>query len=163
GQTAMAGFAQMSVILGAGLIAYPLAVLAGRSGRRKALTLGFGIGTLGAVVVLIGVALQFLPLFMLGMMMCGSSTASGLQARGALPGRPLFALGMVTWGPAPASGLQAGDAAVDLAEPAAAGRAVSLVVWATTVGSVLGPSFTAPGAQLGETLGMNGLAGPYLI
>ncbi|MCL7660022.1 hypothetical protein M8360_31970, partial [Klebsiella pneumoniae] len=39
----------------------------------------------------------------------------------------------------------------------------SLVVWATTVGSVLGPSFTAPGAHLGETLGMNGLAGPYLI
>lgn len=136
GQTSMAGFAQMSVILGAGLIAYPLAVLASRSGRRKALTLGFGIGTLGAVVVLIGVALQFLPLFMLGMMMCGSSTASGLQAR---------------------------YAAVDLADPAAAGRAMSLVVWATTVGSVLGPSFTAPGAHLGETLGMNGLAGPYLI
>ncbi|AMT94783.1 MFS transporter [Bacillus subtilis] len=136
GQTSMAGFAQMSVILGAGLIAYPLAVLAGRSGRRKALTLGFGIGALGAVVVLIGVALQFFPLFMLGMMMCGSSTASGLQAR---------------------------YAAVDLADPAAAGRAMSLVVWATTVGSVLGPSFTAPGAHLGETLGMNGLAGPYLI
>ncbi|WP_209370749.1 MFS transporter [Brevibacterium renqingii] len=136
GQTSMAGFAQMSVILGAGLIAYPLAVLAGRSGRRTALTLGFGIGTLGAVVVLIGVALQFLPLFMLGMMMCGSSTASGLQAR---------------------------YAAVDLADPAAAGRAMSLVVWATTVGSVLGPSFTAPGAHLGQSLGMNGLAGPYLI
>lgn len=136
GQTSMAGFAQMSVILGAGLIAYPLAVLAGRSGRRKALTLGFGIGALGAVVVLVGVALQFLPLFMLGMMMCGSATASGLQAR---------------------------YAAVDLADPAAAGRAMSLVVWATTVGSVLGPSFTAPGAHLGQALGMNGLAGPYLI
>ncbi|MGC2939425.1 MAG: MFS transporter [Brevibacterium sp.] len=136
GQTSMAGLAQMSVILGAGLIAYPLAVLAGRSGRRKALTLGFGIGTLGAVVVLIGVALQLLPVFMLGMMMCGSSTASGLQAR---------------------------YAAVDLADPAAAGRAMSLVVWATTVGSVLGPNFTDPGAHLGEALGMNGLAGPYII
>lgn len=136
GTTAMAGIAQMSVILGAGLIAYPLAVLAGRSGRRTALTLGFGIGTLGAVVVLIGVALQFLPLFMLGMMMCGSATASGLQAR---------------------------YAAVDLADPAAAGRAMSLVVWATTVGSVLGPNFTDPGAHLGAALGMNGLAGPYLI
>src|SRR5699024_8218492 len=51
GQTAMTGFVQMSIILGAGLIAYPLAVLARRTGRRKALTLGFGIGTLGAVVV----------------------------------------------------------------------------------------------------------------
>lgn len=136
GKTSMAGIAQMSVILGAGLIAYPLAVLAGKAGRRTALTLGFGIGTLGATVVLLGVALQLLPLFMLGMMMCGSSTASGLQAR---------------------------YAAVDLVDPSAAGRAMSLVVWATTIGSVLGPSFTAPGARLGAALGMNELAGPYLI
>ncbi|MDN5552235.1 MAG: MFS transporter, partial [Brevibacterium sp.] len=136
GKTSMAGIAQMSVILGAGLIAYPLAVLAGRAGRRTALTLGFGIGTIGATVVLLGVALQFLPLFMLGMMLCGSATASGLQAR---------------------------YAAVDLVDPANAGRAMSLVVWATTVGSVLGPSFTAPGAHLGAALGMNELAGPYLI
>ncbi|MGO1753474.1 MAG: MFS transporter [Brevibacterium aurantiacum] len=136
GKTSMAGIAQMSVILGAGFIAYPLAVLAGRAGRRTALTLGFGIGTIGATVVLLGVALQFLPLFMLGMMLCGSATASGLQAR---------------------------YAAVDLVDPANAGRAMSLVVWATTVGSVLGPSFTAPGAHLGAALGMNELAGPYLI
>ncbi|MDN6373873.1 MAG: MFS transporter [Brevibacterium aurantiacum] len=136
GKTSMAGIAQMSVILGAGLIAYPLAVLAGKAGRRTALTLGFGIGTIGATVVLLGVALQFLPLFMLGMMLCGSATASGLQAR---------------------------YAAVDLVDPANAGRAMSLVVWATTVGSVLGPSFTAPGAHLGAALGMNELAGPYLI
>lgn len=136
GRTAMAGFAQMSVILGAGLIAYPLAALAARTGRRKALTLGFGIGTLGASVVLAGVATGFLPLFMLGMMMCGSATAAGLQAR---------------------------YAAVDVAGPAATGRAMSLVVWATTIGSVLGPNFTGPGAHLGEALGMHPLAGPYLI
>lgn len=136
GRTAMAGFAQMSVILGAGLVAYPLAALAARTGRRTALTLGFGIGTFGALVVLLGVALSFLPLFMLGMMMCGSATAAGLQAR---------------------------YAAVDFADPAATGRAMSLVVWATTVGSVLGPNFTAPGARLGEALGMNPLAGPYVI
>lgn len=136
GRTAMAGFAQMSVILGAGLVAYPLAALAARTGRRTALTLGFGIGTLGALVVLLGVALSFLPLFMVGMMMCGSATAAGLQAR---------------------------YAAVDFADPAATGRAMSLVVWATTVGSVLGPNFTAPGARLGEALGMNPLAGPYVI
>ncbi|MGV9870908.1 MFS transporter [Rhodococcus koreensis] len=136
GRTAMAGFAQMSVILGAGLVAYPLAALAARSGRRRALTLGFGIGTLGALVVLVAVAVQVLPLFILGMMMCGSSTAAGLQAR---------------------------YAAVDVADPAEAGRAMSLVVWATTIGSVLGPNLTGPGARLGEALGMNTLAGPYLI
>lgn len=136
GRTAMAGFAQMSVIFGAGVIAYPLAALAGRRGRRTALTLGFGIGTLGAAVVLIGVAMTFLPLFMLGMMMCGSCTAAGLQAR---------------------------YAAVDGVRPGEAGRAMSIVVWATTVGAVLGPNFTGPGARLGEALGMHPLAGPYVI
>lgn len=136
GKTAMAGFAQMSVILGAGLIAYPLAALAGRKGRRTALTLGFGTGLCGAAIVLLAVALAFLPLLMLGMMMCGACTAAGLQAR---------------------------YAAVDTVRPEAAGRAMSIVVWATTIGSVLGPNFTEPGAKLGETFGMNPLAGPYLI
>ena len=136
GRTAMAGFAQMSVILGAGLVAYPLATLAGRYGRRTALTLGFGTGTLGAGVVLVGVAVGFLPLFMLGMMLCGSSTAAGLQAR---------------------------YAASDTADPQRPGRAMSIVIWATTVGSVLGPNFTEPGSRLGDFLGINPLSGPYLI
>ncbi|UZG60325.1 MFS transporter [Rhodococcus opacus] len=136
GRTAMAGFAQMSVILGAGVVAYPLAALAARTGRRRALTLGFGIGAFGALVVLLAVAVEFLPLFMLGMMMCGSATAAGLQAR---------------------------YAAVEFAGPAATGRAMSLVVGATTIGSMLGPNFTGPGARLGEALGMNPLAGPYVI
>lgn len=136
GQTAMAGFAQMSVILGAGLVAYPLATLAARYGRRTALTLGFGTGTLGAAVVLTGVAVEFLPLFMLGMMMCGSSTAAGLQAR---------------------------YAASDSVNPQKPGQAMSIVIWATTVGSVLGPNFTEPGSRLGAFLGVNPLSGPYLI
>lgn len=136
GQTAMAGFAQMSVILGAGLVAYPLATLAARYGRRTALTLGFGTGTLGAAVVLTGVAVEFLPLFMLGMMMCGSSTAAGLQAR---------------------------YAASDTANPQRPGQAMSIVIWATTVGSVLGPNFTEPGSRLGAFLSVNPLSGPYLI
>ncbi|WP_198392232.1 MFS transporter [Brevibacterium yomogidense] len=136
GKTAMAGFAQMSVILGAGLVAYPLSTLASRYGRRTALTLGFGTGTLGAAIVLTGVAVGFLPLFMFGMMLCGSSTAAGLQAR---------------------------YAASDTANPAKPGQAMSIVIWATTVGSVLGPNFTEPGSRMGDALGMNPLAGPYLI
>ncbi len=136
GHTEMAGFAQMAVILGAGLISYPLATLAGARGRRFALSLGFGTGAAGTVVVLFGVIIAWLPLFLLGMLMCGSATAAGLQAR---------------------------YAAVDLADPARAARPMSLVVWATTVGSVLGPNFTAPGAELGAQLGLNPLAGPYVI
>lgn len=136
GETAMAGFAQMSTILGAGLLAYPLSALAARSGRRFALTLGFGIGLIGVIVVLLGVMLTLLPLFMFGMMLCGSAVAAGLQAR---------------------------YAAVDASGGNRPGSAMALIVWATTVGSVLGPNFMTPGAALGESIGMNPLAGPYLI
>lgn len=136
GATQIAGFAQMSVILGAGLIAYPLAALASRVGRRAALTLGFGTGGLGALIVLAGVAAEAMPLFMLGMVLCGASTASGLQAR---------------------------FAASDTAPKGSVSLSMSLVVWATTVGSIIGPNFTEPGAKLGAALGMNPLAGPYVI
>ncbi|MGD7732980.1 MFS transporter, partial [Propionibacteriaceae bacterium G57] len=42
-------------------------------------------------------------------------------------------------------------------------RAMAIVVWATTVGSVAGPQLTAPGAALGRALGLNHLVGPYLF
>lgn len=40
---------------------------------------------------------------------------------------------------------------------------MSIVVWATTVGSVAGPQLSAPGAALGRSLGLNHLVGPYLF
>ncbi|HKE51983.1 MAG TPA: MFS transporter, partial [Actinomycetes bacterium] len=43
------------------------------------------------------------------------------------------------------------------------GRALGLVVWATTIGAVLGPNLIEPGGALGEWLGLPRLFGPYLI
>jgi hypothetical protein len=40
---------------------------------------------------------------------------------------------------------------------------MSMVIWVTTIGSVVGPNLTATGAQLGAGLGVPGLAGPYLF
>jgi hypothetical protein len=40
---------------------------------------------------------------------------------------------------------------------------LSLVVWATTVGSVLGPNLAAPGADLGRALGLPALAGAFVV
>src|SRR5690606_30583781 len=42
-------------------------------------------------------------------------------------------------------------------------RAMSVVMWATTVGSVAGPNLTAAGAHLGPQVGVPELAGPYLF
>ena len=51
----------------------------------------------------------------------------------------LLLVGLFAFGSATACGLQARYAAADLAVTGAAGRDLALVVWATTVGSVLGP------------------------
>ncbi|MGD8215232.1 MFS transporter [Aestuariimicrobium sp. Y1814] len=136
GSTSVAGFAQTATILGAGLLAFPLSRLAHSRGRRIALGLGFGLGAVGALFILLGVQTRQLAVLFLGLALFGAATAAGLQSR---------------------------YAATDLAPPQMRARAMSIVVWATTVGSVAGPHLSAPGAALGRLLGLNHLVGPYLF
>lgn len=136
GNTESAGFAQTAVVIGAGVLALPLARLAARRGRRASLTLGFGLGSVGAVVILLGVVGAQFWLLLAGMMLFGSGTATNLQSR---------------------------YAATELVEPRHQARAMSIVLWATTVGSVAGPNLAQPGSALGSTLGIEPLVGPYLF
>lgn len=136
GSTSLAGFAQTATILGAALSGFPLSKMASTHGRRSALGLGFAVGALGAVCILAGVQLAQLWLLFIGLLLFGVANAAGLQSR---------------------------YAATDLAPPEKTARAMSIVVWATTVGSVAGPQLTAPGAALGRLLGLNHLVGPYLF
>jgi MFS family permease len=136
GTTAAAGFVQTAAIFGAGLVAIPLSRLAIRKGRRWALSTGFALGALGAVLVLCSAAWEQYWLMMVGMLLFGAATASGLQAR---------------------------YAAADGIEREHQGRAMSIVIWATTVGSVAGPNLSEPGHVFGLELGMEPLSGPYIF
>ena len=136
GSDAAAGLGQTASVLGAALVAVPLAGVSDRRGRRAGLALGYGIAVLGAVVVVAAAALSSLPLLLAGLFLFGAATSSGLQAR---------------------------YAAADLAEPEHRGRALSLVVWATTVGSVLGPNLAEPGSALGSALGLPDLGGAFVL
>ncbi|WP_285728043.1 MFS transporter [Psychromicrobium xiongbiense] len=136
GSTAAAGFGQTASVLGAGLVALPLARLAAARGRRFSLTLGFSLAAAGAVIVLLAVASTQFWLLLIGMMCFGSATATGLQSR---------------------------YAATELVDPSRQARAMSIVVWATTLGSVAGPNLSEPGSRLGAALGLNALSGPYLF
>ena len=51
GSEAIAGLAQTFGVLGAALLALPLARVALSKGRRASLTLGYGMGAIGALVV----------------------------------------------------------------------------------------------------------------
>jgi MFS family permease len=136
GSDAAAGLGQTATVLGAALIAVPLARVSDRRGRRVGLALGYGVAVLGALVVVAAAALSSLPLLLVGLLLFGAATSSGLQAR---------------------------YAAADLAEPEHRGRALSLVVWATTIGSVLGPNLAEPGNALGEALGLPDLGGAFVL
>ncbi len=136
GSDAAAGLGQTASVLGAALLAVPLARISDRRGRRVGLASGYGVAVLGAVVVVGAAALSSLPLLLAGLFLFGASTSSGLQAR---------------------------YAAADLAEPEHRGRALSLVVWATTIGSVLGPNLAEPGNDLGAALALPDLGGAFVL
>jgi MFS family permease len=131
-----AGLGQTASVLGAAVLAVPLARLSDRAGRRAGLVAGYGVAVLGALVTVVAAAASSLPLLLGGLFLFGASTATGLQAR---------------------------YAAADLAPVERRGRALSLVVWATTVGSVLGPNLAGPGAGLGAALGLPELGGAFVI
>jgi len=136
GSDTAAGLGQTASVLGAALIAVPLARVSDRHGRRAGLALGYGVAVVGALGVVAAAALASLPLLLVGLLLFGAATSSGLQAR---------------------------YAAADLAEPAHRGRALSLVVWATTVGSVLGPNLAEPGNAIGGALGLPDLGGAFVL
>jgi predicted MFS family arabinose efflux permease len=71
--------------------------------------------------------------------------------------------GMLLFGSSTATNLQSRYAAMEYSKPAARARGMSLVLWATALGSVVGPNLSAPGAALGTTLGLEPLSGPYLV
>jgi MFS family permease len=136
GTDTAAGLGQTAAVLGSAVIAVPLARISDRSGRRAGLAAGYAVAVAGAVVTVAAAMLSSLPLLLLGLFAFGASTACGLQAR---------------------------YAAADLADPDHRARALSLVVWATTVGSVLGPNLAGPGAVLGRELGIPPLSGGFVI
>jgi len=136
GSQSWAGTATTTITLGAALFSLPLAGLAARRGRRPGLGLGWLIAALGGAVAIAGAQAGYFPVFLAGMALYGSGTATNLQAR---------------------------HAAADLAAERTRGRDLSLVVWATTVGSVIGPNLTGPGAAVASRLGLLDLLGPLLF
>jgi MFS family permease len=123
-------------VIGAAVIAVPVSRLMSARGRRSGLMLAYAVGATGASLVVLGAILGLLPVALVGLVLTGGGTAAGLQSR---------------------------YAATDLASADRRGRALGTVVWATTVGSVLGPNVAAPMGDVADVLGIPHLAGPYLL
>jgi MFS family permease len=136
GTDSAAGLGSTAGVLGAAVLAVPLARISDRSGRRAGLAAGYAVAVLGSLLTVVAAQIASLPLLLAGLFAFGASTACGLQAR---------------------------YAAADLAAPSRRGRDLSLVVWATTLGSVVGPNLAGPGADLGLALGLPALGGAFAV
>ncbi|UFU07572.1 MFS transporter [Ruania halotolerans] len=136
GGTSVAGLGQAASVLGAAIAAVPLARVAARAGRRRSLTVGYAIATVGAVTIVTAAVVDQLLVLLAGLGLFGVAQAVNLQSR---------------------------YAAGENAPAASRGRTMAIVIWATTIGSVAGPNLSEPGNRVGVAAGLPTLAGPYLF
>ena len=132
----LAGLAQTSSVLGAAALALPLARLTQRGGRRLALSVGYLSGVIGSLLAILGGTTENIFFMLAGTFFVGAASAAGYQAR---------------------------FAAIDLATNETRAKQLSFVVWALTIGAVLGPNIMEPSGNLAINLGLPSLVGPYLI
>ena len=131
----VAGLAVTASVLGGALTAVPLARLSQRRGRRWGVGVGYATGAVGGVLVVVAAAGGGVPVALLGMTLFGGASAANLQAR---------------------------FGATDLATVQHRARALSTVMWATTVGAVVGPNLAEWAGRSVAALGLSPLSGPFL-
>jgi MFS family permease len=122
--------------LGTALASWPLANLMNRSGRRPGLALGYGLAIVGAVLGMLGVVSRSFALLLGGMALFGIAGTSNLLAR---------------------------YAAADVSRGAQRGRAMGLVVWGSTLGSIIGPNLMDPALRVGAHFELSPEASAFLI
>ena len=104
GSAAWSGSAATMTTLGAAVWALPLARVAAARGRRLALSLGWSVSLVGAVLVIVAATVRSFPLTLPAMLLMGAGSSANLQSR---------------------------FAATDLADERHRGRSLALVVWSS--------------------------------
>jgi MFS family permease len=133
---ALTGASTTTTIIGSALGASLLAWLMVQRGRRVGLVLGLSIAVLGAIIATWAVLQGSFPVLLLGTFFFGFGNASNQLSR---------------------------YAAADMAPPDRRPWAVGLVVWAATVGAVVGPNLVPLAASISEGFGFEALAGPFML
>lgn len=136
GSEGQAGLAQTTQVLGAAVAAYGLARVMARRGRRFGQVAGLLVGASGATLAVVAGVVGSMLLLLVGTALLGFTSAANASAR---------------------------YAATDLAPAASRARSLSLVVWATTVGAVVGPNLSGPSGAIARGLGIPELTGPFAL
>jgi MFS family permease len=136
GSSALSGIPNAGSLVGTALGATGVSRIMARSGRRAGLMVGFAAGTAGAVVAVAAVIAGTFVLFVAGMLLLGVGNSANLLAR---------------------------YAAADVHPAVRRTTVLGWVVWAGTVGAVVGPSLVDPAARLLDGSAVPVLAGGLLV
>lgn len=123
-------------IVGTAVGAGLVSVILRRTGRRAGLTAGYGVGVVGAVLAVLALRTGSFPLLLVGVGLFGIGHASTQLTRYVV---------------------------AELHEAAHRGRALGWIVWAGTVGGVVGPNLLGPAGDAAASAGQPELAGPYVV
>jgi MFS family permease len=132
----VSGVAQSAMVVGSALFAIPATAIVNRYGRRPSLATGYLVAVVGGVVVVASAVRGSVPLLFAGFFLFGGASAANFQSR---------------------------YAAVDLAPAQLRGRHLSLIVWASTLGAIVGPNLAGVAGATLEPYGIPTLAGPFLF
>ncbi|MFC3494916.1 MFS transporter [Glycomyces rhizosphaerae] len=132
GSSTFTGLAQSLFVGGSALVVVPAVRITERFGRRGGLAFGYACAVVGTVVVVTAIHLETAVLAVIGYFLLGAASFAGLQSR---------------------------YAAADLAPAARRGSHLAIIVWATTIGSVAGPSL----AGLAERAWTGWFGGPDYV
>jgi MFS family permease len=136
GSAAVAGLPLGVLIAGAAVGALAISRRTSLSGRGSGLSLGYTVGSVGAVIVIGGAVVDSLVVVLVGTFLLGTASAAVFLSR---------------------------YAAAELAGPGARGRGVGSILWAATVGAVASPNLLVPTGWLAAHLGLPKLTGLFVI
>jgi MFS family permease len=136
GSAALAGVPGATATLGTAVGTSLLSRNVARRGRRPGLSAGYAVAVIGSVLGILGVTGDSLPFLLIGMALLGLGNASGHLAR---------------------------YTAAEMFPKERRGRALGTIVWAATIGSVLGPALLQPSGLIAVDLGRSELVGGFLV
>jgi MFS family permease len=136
GTSALSGAPGAAVVAGAALGATLLSRLMVRRGRRTGLAAGYAVGVAGAALATAAIVIRSMPFLLFGTLLVGFGNASNQLSR---------------------------YAAADMFPVQRRASALGTVVWAATIGAVLGPNLVGPSGTVAEWFGLPRLAGPYIV
>lgn len=136
GSTALSGLPSTAGTLGVAGGAAALSWMSYRRGRRPTFTLGYALAVGGALLTALSILTSNFFLVLVGMTAIGFGRSVGQLSR---------------------------YAAGDLRTDERRASAISLIIWASTIGAIVGPPLIGPMGTLASNAGFNELMGPVLI